>query len=121
MDAGAQLAALADPTRRTIYELVGEGNGSVRELTELLPVSQPAVSQHLRVLREAELVTMTRHGTRSHYARKREGMERLRAWADSMWNDALDAFSEAAELRAAVAEVEARDIAATESPTSEAS
>ena len=100
MDAGKQLTALADPTRRTIYELVRANHGSVRELTELLTVSQPAVSQHLKVLREADLVAMTRHGTRSHNAAKREGLERLQTWLDSMWDDALDAFADAAEQRA---------------------
>jgi len=100
MDVGRQLTALADPTRRTIYELVTARHGSVRELTDLVPVSQPAVSQHLKVLREADLVAMTRHGTRHHYAAKRESLGPLRTWLDSLWDEALDAFADAAEQQA---------------------
>jgi DNA-binding transcriptional ArsR family regulator len=104
MDVGKQLTALGDPTRRTIYELVRANHGSVRELTELVSVSQPAVSQHLKVLREADLVSVTRTGTRSCYSPKRDGMERLRLWIDQMWDDALDAFADAAQHQVSTAE-----------------
>lgn len=96
MDVGPQLAALADPTRRTIYDLVRAGASSVRELTDQLPISQPAVSQHLQVLREAGLVTATPQGTRRIYSADREGVAALRKWVDSLWDDVLDSFTDAA-------------------------
>ena len=96
MDVGTQLGALADPTRRRIFDLVRSGPLSVRELTEQVTVSQPAVSQHLRVLAEAQLVTATPEGARRLYAADPRGIEQLRSWIESMWDDVLDAFADAA-------------------------
>jgi len=101
MDIGSQLQALADPTRRAVFDIVRARSSSVREITDELPVSQPAVSQHLRVLREAELVTSDAIGTRRIYRADRRGVDRLRAWIDSLWDDALDAYVDAADGLAA--------------------
>ncbi len=97
MDAGAQLHALADPTRRAIFDLVRARPSSVRELTDQMPISQPAVSQHLGVLLDARLVGATKRGTRHIYRPDPAGVGIVRAWADTLWDDALDAFVEAAE------------------------
>jgi DNA-binding transcriptional ArsR family regulator len=97
MDAGTQLHALADPTRRAIFDLVRDRPSSVRELTDRMPISQPAVSQHLGVLRDAHLVDATKRGARRIYRPDPEGVRIVRAWADTLWDDALDAFVEVAE------------------------
>ncbi|MDH3680722.1 MAG: metalloregulator ArsR/SmtB family transcription factor [Acidimicrobiia bacterium] len=97
MDVGAQLGALADPTRRRIFELLRSGPQSVRELTDRVAVSQPAVSQHLRVLAEARLVTVRPVGAKRLYSANLDGLESLRSWLDAMWDDVLDGFAEAAE------------------------
>ena len=96
MDVGPQLQALADPTRRTIFDLVRHRPSSVRELTDQMPISQPAVSQHLGVLSDARLVHASRRGARHIYRADPEGVGIVRAWADSLWDDALDAFAHAA-------------------------
>ncbi len=96
MDIGIQLAALADPTRRSIYDLVRRRPRSVRELTEELPISQPAVSQHLKILGSASLVAATRQGTRNIYSADPNGVAILRAWVEELWDDVLDAFTDAA-------------------------
>jgi DNA-binding transcriptional ArsR family regulator len=70
---------------------------AVGELASLLPVGRPAVSQHLKVLREAGLVTSRQEGTRHHYHLDAEGVARLRSWLDGVWDQALDAFKAAAE------------------------
>ncbi len=93
MDVGLQLTALADPTRRTIYELIRHSSSSVRELTDQMPISQPAVSQHLQVLSSAGLVTATPMGTRRIYSADPEGVALLRAWVDTLWDDVLDSFA----------------------------
>jgi DNA-binding transcriptional ArsR family regulator len=95
-----QLAALADPTRRSIFELVADRPRSVRELADGLPVSRPAVSQHLRVLTDAELVTHRRNGNRSIYQVDPAGLSALRAYLDQFWNRALTAYKAAVEERA---------------------
>jgi DNA-binding transcriptional ArsR family regulator len=91
------LDALGDPTRRAVLELLRDGERSVRELTDATEVSQPAVSQHLRVLREAGLVTVRAQGTRRLHAVDLDGLAGLRAWVDAFWDDALAAFVEHAE------------------------
>ncbi len=96
MQATMQLAALADPTRQRIFELIRRSPASVRELTDLVGVSQPAVSQHLKVLRRAELVTSTPKGASNIYAVDPAGVEILRAWVESLWDDVLDGFVAAA-------------------------
>lgn len=92
MQATAQLAALADPTRRSIFELMRRGPASVRELTDQVSISQPAVSQHLKVLREAALVDCKPHGASNIYTIDRRGLNELRLFIDSLWDEALDAF-----------------------------
>ena len=86
------LDALGDPTRRAVLELLRGGERSVRELTDATEVSQPAVSQHLRVLRDAGLVTVRPEGTRRLYRVDLDGLAGLRAWVDRFWDDALAAF-----------------------------
>jgi DNA-binding transcriptional ArsR family regulator len=91
------LAALADPTRRTIFERLAGGPRAVVDLADGLPVSRPAVSQHLRVLKEAGLVVDRQMGTRRLYRLDPEGLGPLRAYLDRFWDQALSAFTEAAE------------------------
>src|SRR5262245_6331810 len=91
------LAALADPTRRTLFELLAEGPRPVGELARQLPVSRPAVSQHLRVLKDAGLVVARPVGTRRLYQLNPEGLAALRAYLDRFWDKALAAFATAAE------------------------
>lgn len=89
------LLALADPTRRAVYEHLRHQPRTVGELTRFARVTQPAVSQHLRVLREARLVTATRDGTRRYYRASREGLEALREYLESFWDDVLSAYAAA--------------------------
>lgn len=91
------LDALGDRTRRSVFELLTAGPRSVGELAEDLPVSRPAVSQHLRVLKRAGLVTDTRAGTRRLYRIDDAGLRELRRFLDSFWDEALSAFVKAAE------------------------
>ena len=88
----AAINALADPTRRTIFELVVARPRSVADITRALPVSQPAVSQHLKVLREARLVRSEASGARNIYHIDPHGLGQMRAWIDSMWDEALGNF-----------------------------
>lgn len=90
------LAALADPTRRKVLERLRTGPHPVGELAAGLPVSRPAVSQHLKVLREAGLVHETRDGTRRIYAIDPAGLAPVRAWIEAFWTDALTAYARAA-------------------------
>lgn len=91
------LDVLHDPTRRRVLELLRSGECSVRGLTDQLPVSQPAVSQHLRVLKGAGLVDVRPEGTRRLYRVNPSGLDAVRAWVDSFWDDALTAFVAHAE------------------------
>ena len=90
-------AALADPTRRAIFERLGERPAPVGELAASFPVSRSAVSQHLRVLKDAGLVTDERAGTRRIYQLDPHGVGALRAYLDRFWNQSLMAFKGAAE------------------------
>jgi DNA-binding transcriptional ArsR family regulator len=94
---GEGLTALADPTRRTIFERIAQRPSAVGELAQQLPVSRPAVSQHLRVLKDAGLVTDRAAGTRRIYHLDPAGIEGLRQYLDQFWNRSLLAFKEAAE------------------------
>ena len=89
--------ALGDATRRAIFELLAEGPRPVGELAELLPVTRPAVSQHLKVLKEAGLVMDSQNGTRRIYQLNPEGIGALRAYFDRFWNRSLAAFKDALE------------------------
>ena len=91
------LAALGDPTRRAIFERLGEGPSSVGALAGELPVSRPAVSQHLKVLKAAGLVVDRQAGTRRIYSLNPAGLGELRAYVERFWIHALGAFKEAAE------------------------
>ena len=95
--ANAAFAALADPTRREVFERLAAGGRSVGELAQGLPVSRPAVSQHLKVLKEAGLVTDEAEGTRRVYHIDPKGLGALRAWLDQFWGLALEAFKSEAE------------------------
>jgi DNA-binding transcriptional ArsR family regulator len=85
-------AALADPTRRAVFERLRAGPVSVGEIAAGLPVSRPAVSQHLKALREAGLVRHEVDGTRRLYEVDPKGLGELRAWLDRFWSDSLAAF-----------------------------
>jgi len=89
--------ALGDPTRRTIFERLRAKPLSVGEIADGLPVSRPAVSQHLRVLKEAGLVAERRNGTRRLYRLDPDGVGELRDYFDDFWTDALAAFKAEAE------------------------
>ncbi len=91
------LAALADPTRRAIFERLAEEPAAVGDLAAQVPVSRPAVSQHLKVLKEAGLVADERDGTRRVYHVDPDGLEALRSYLDGFWNRSLAAFKRAAE------------------------
>lgn len=88
---------MGDPTRRLIFETLAAGPLSVGELAQRLPVSRPAVSQHLRALKEAGLVIDRAAGTRRIYQVDPSGVASLRAYLDQLWDNALSAFQQAAE------------------------
>lgn len=90
-------AALGDPTRRTIFERVAARPSAVGDLARGLPVSRPAVSQHLRVLKEAGLVSETPEGTRRIYRLDPRGIAAMREWLDAHWSSALAAFKDFAD------------------------
>lgn len=89
------LGALGDPTRRAIFELLTTRPAAVGELAGRLPISRPAVSQHLKVLKEAGLVVDRAEGTRRLYRVNPDGVAALRAYLDRVWDRALDAFAAA--------------------------
>ena len=94
---GTALAVLADPTRRAVFERLRRGPRPVNLVAAGLPVSRPAVSQHLKILKEAGLGEERSEGVRRLYSLRREGLMELREWLDSFWGDALDAFKLEAE------------------------
>jgi DNA-binding transcriptional ArsR family regulator len=96
-DNTAQITALGDPTRRQIFELVAERPRSVAELTRALPVSQSAVSQHLKVLRETSLVRAEPKGASNIYYIDPAGLGQMRAWLDRFWSKTLAAYKMAVE------------------------
>ena len=89
---GNALAALADPTRRKVFERLKSGPKAVGAIAKTLPVSRPAVSQHLKVLKDAGLVTDRAEGTRRVYFIDPHGLGQLRAWLDQFWDRALASF-----------------------------
>ena len=91
------LDALGDPTRRAVLMRLRGRARSVGEIAEGMEVSRPAVSQHLKILKTARLVTAHAEGTRRVYAVDRRGIESLRKWLDGFWDEALTAFKAAAE------------------------
>jgi DNA-binding transcriptional ArsR family regulator len=90
---GSALAALSDPTRRAVFERVLEATRSVGEIARAMPISRPAVSQHLRVLKDAGLVHEAKAGTRRIYSADAQALGELRAAIDEMWRAALGDFS----------------------------
>ena len=88
------LTALADPTRRQIFALLRGGASSVNALAAQLPVSRPAVSQHLKILKEAGLVSDQRDGARRLYRLDRAGLAAMRAWLEPFWEEVTAAFNE---------------------------
>ena len=92
--------ALSDPTRRRVFELLRDGPQAVGELADELPVSRPAVSQHLKVLKVAGLVVERPDGTRRLYSVSPDGVAALRSYFDRMWGDVLDTFAREANTRA---------------------
>jgi DNA-binding transcriptional ArsR family regulator len=95
--AGDPFDALGDPNRRAILELLGGGRRSVREIADELPISRPAVSRHLRLLKEAGLVVEQARGTRRIYQLDDEGAEAVRAYLERVWGEAAVRFRLVAE------------------------
>jgi DNA-binding transcriptional ArsR family regulator len=95
----AGLDALGDATRMAIFQKLAAGPVAVNEIASMMPVSRPAVSQHLRVLKDAGLVMDSKAGTRRLYQLNPEGVARLRAHLDQMWTHAMTAFQSAAESK----------------------
>lgn len=93
MTYGLSFAALADPTRRRLLERLRRRDHTVGELAKISRISQPAVSQHLRVLRDANLVASRSVGTRRYYRVNRDGLLELRRYLESYWDEALAAFA----------------------------
>lgn len=99
--------ALGDPTRRLLFDRLRQGPSSVTELMSIVPISQPAVSQHLKVLRDARLVKVEKRGKQRIYQLNPAGLAELRSYAESLWDDVLRAFGKEAE-RMAKSEAEDR-------------
>jgi DNA-binding transcriptional ArsR family regulator len=97
MTYGKALDALADPTRRDVFERLRRAPQTVGELAAKMPVSRPAVSQHLKVLKDAGLVRDEARGTARIYRIHAEGLRELRVWLDGFWDDALARFKDYAE------------------------
>jgi DNA-binding transcriptional ArsR family regulator len=93
-NADSQLAALSDPTRRQVFQRLQSGGLAVGEIARGLPVSRPAVSQHLKVLKEAGLVADRAAGTRRVYHIDPKGLAAMRAWLDQFWDVALAAYAD---------------------------
>jgi DNA-binding transcriptional ArsR family regulator len=92
---------LGDPTRRAIFELLARHPSSVQELADQLPISRPAVSQHLKVLRDGGLVVSQPEGTRRIYRLDPQGVAAMRAWLEGVWDQALTGFHKVADQAAA--------------------
>jgi DNA-binding transcriptional ArsR family regulator len=92
--------ALGDPTRRRVFERLRGGPCSVQEIAQRMDVSRPAVSQHLKVLKEARLVVDRPDGARRLYSVDPRGIEAVRDWLEGFWDEALSAFKQAAEREA---------------------
>lgn len=99
MTYASALTALSDPTRRAVFERLRKGPASVQQIADGLPVSRPAVSQHLKALREAGLVRDEARGTARIYSIHTPGLRALRDWVDSFWDEALDSFKSYAERK----------------------
>jgi DNA-binding transcriptional ArsR family regulator len=102
VDANAEraLEALGDPTRRQVFKRLKAGARSVAEITQGMGVSRPAVSQHLKVLKDAGLVVDRAEGTRRLYSIDTRAIEAVRRWLDGFWDETLASFKQAAEREA---------------------
>jgi DNA-binding transcriptional ArsR family regulator len=107
------IGLLGDPSRRAIFELLARRTSSVGEIADQLPISRPAVSQHLKVLKDGGLVTSRPEGTRRVYSLDPRGVAALRTWLDGVWEHALANFAKFAE------QVVADETAAIDHPTEE--
>ena len=96
------ISALGDPTRRRLFERIRQGACGVSKLVTTVSVSQPAVSQHLKVLREAQLVSVVKRGQQRIYQLDLRGLLSLRSYMEDLWEDALLAFGDEAERMARV-------------------
>lgn len=99
--AASPFEALADPHRRAILELLHGGSRSVREIADDMPITRPAVSRHLRLLKEAGLVMSSAEGTRRVYQLHDQGLAAVRTYLEQIWGDAAAGFRSAAENRTA--------------------
>ncbi len=104
MTYGTALAALADPSRREVFTRLGRGPMAVADIARGMPVSRPAVSQHLKVLKEAGLVSDRPEGTRRIYYIDPHGLAALRQWLDQLWDGALISFAAEIERQNATLE-----------------
>lgn len=91
------IEALGEPTRRKLFERIRQSPCSVTELISIVPISQPAVSQHLKILRDARLVRVEKRGQQRIYHLNPAGLAELRGYVESLWDDVLGAFGEEAE------------------------
>lgn len=91
------LEALGDPSRRAILEILAAGPSSVQSIADQLPISRPAVSRHLRLLKEAHLVADQPHGTQRRYELRAEGVDAIRAYFEQVWGEAATRFTLTAE------------------------
>jgi DNA-binding transcriptional ArsR family regulator len=91
-------SALSDPTRRLVLEHLAAGSKSVGDIAVLMPISRPAVSQHLAQLKLARLVSEQRKGTRRIYQIDQAGLDQLRSWLETLWDDALNSLKTASEV-----------------------
>jgi DNA-binding transcriptional ArsR family regulator len=94
----AQFAALADPTRLAVFESLAKRPAAVHEIAQEFPVSRPAISQHLRVLKDARLVLDEPVGTKRIYRLNPSGIQEIRAYFDRFWDDALESFKAFIEI-----------------------
>ena len=101
-NANAAFAALSDPTRQQVFQRLQSGGLSVGEIAQDLPVSRPAVSQHLKVLKEAGMVACRADGARRVYYIDPHGLASIRAWLDQFWNQSLAAFQAEVEKEGAI-------------------
>ena len=117
MTYGKAIEALGDPTRRAIFERLRRGPTPVGELAATLPVSRPAVSQHLRVLKEAGLVTERRQGTRRLYRLDPDGLGAVRSYFDGFWTEVFADFKAAADTKEKEMTMQAEDLVIRKSVT----
>jgi DNA-binding transcriptional ArsR family regulator len=102
--AGDPFEALGDPNRREILRLLSDGDKPVQEIAEALPISRPAVSRHLRLLKDAGMVAQRVHGTRHIYHLEEQGLHAVQAYLERIWGDAASRFRLIAENTGRIAE-----------------